>query len=86
MANILEAEDDVITIGKLRRPGRPAASITYDPLYGIRVEDEQIPPEPVAAAFWIHKSGGWVRFRRAALDGHPVAQAFVKAWRQRNKK
>jgi hypothetical protein len=87
MARIVEEalnDDDVISIGKLRRPGRPAASITFDPGYGIRVEDMDAPKEPVAAAFWLKKQAGWLRIFKCIPKGHPLVDEFVKACR-RNK-
>lgn len=76
------AEDDVIEIGKLRRPGLPGAPISYDPGYGIRVAAENCPPEPAAAAAWCRASGGWVRLRAAAKKAEATAvRAFVNAWR-----
>jgi hypothetical protein len=77
------SEDDVIEIGKLRRPGLPGASIIYDPRYGIRVASEDCPPAPAAAAAWCRTSGGWVRLRAAARKSDcDVIKAFVYAWRK----
>jgi len=75
-------EDDVITIGKLRRPGTPAAAISYDPTHGIRLEGETIPPEPQRAAAYMRRRGGWLRLTPSArrIGDGPVRE-FIKAWR-----
>ncbi len=76
-------DDDVIAIGKLRRPGRIGASVTYDPGYGIRVEDEDVPPAPAAAAAWVKRAGGWLRvFRGLPKDCHAVTE-FLREVRRR---
>ncbi|MES2155409.1 MAG: hypothetical protein V4510_09775 [bacterium] len=76
-------EDDVVPVGKLRRVGAPSAAVSYDPTYGIRIEGEDAPPEPQAAAAWCRRAG-WLRLHgpaRRARSG-PVRD-FVKAWRTR---
>lgn len=82
----MDDEDDIIQIGKLRRPGCMSASVTYDPSHGIRIEDEKAPPEPAAAAAWLKRRTGWLRLRgdlsRIAKQ-HPEISAFLKAWRKR---
>lgn len=81
---MITAEEDVIEIGKLRRPGLPGAPISYDPGYGIRVAAENCPPEPAAAAAWCRASGGWVRLRASARKSNSTAvRDFVTAWRTR---
>lgn len=81
VAPALNDDDDVISIGKLRRPGRPGVSITYDPGYGIRVEDEAAPPEPKAAAHWLKKQAGWLRIYKGVPKGHPLIDDFLRACR-----
>ncbi|MBS3927756.1 MAG: hypothetical protein KGZ65_04110 [Sphingomonadales bacterium] len=83
---IQEQDDDVIQIGKLRRPGRPAASVTYDPGYGMRVDGEGAPPDAEQAARWVKASGGWLRLRgdvRRLAKAHPEVAYFLKAVRRR---
>lgn len=76
-------DEDVIAIGKLRRPGRIGANVTYDPGYGIRVEDEDVPPEPSAAAAWVKRAGGWLRvYRGLPRDRQPVTD-FLREVRRR---
>ena len=74
-------ENDAVAIGKLRRQGRPAAAVSYDPGYGIRVAGEDAPRDSAAAAAWC-RSAGWLRVKTAAKT-HPSAavRAFLKAWR-----
>lgn len=76
-------DDDVILIGKLRRPGRIGANVTYDPGYGIRVEDEDVPPEPKAAASWIKNAGGWLRVYRGLPKDHRAVSDFLREVRRK---
>lgn len=78
------ADDDIVSIGKLRRPGQPGAAVSYDPTHGIRIEGEDAPPEPVAAAAWIRRRKGWLRVYSAAKKTASVkVREFLKAWRKR---
>lgn len=80
----MEIEDDVISIGKLRRPGHPGVAVSYDPSWGIRVEDEDVPREPAAAAAWCRKTGGFLRVYASARKSTSVTVAdFIHAWRKR---
>ena len=76
-------EDDVVTIGKFRRPARPGVNLTYDPAYGLRLGSEPIPPEPAAAAAWLRAQKGWLRVFDRAAKGHPVVSDFLAAWRKK---
>lgn len=77
-------EDDIISIGKFRRPGQPGAHVTYDPSYGIRVEGEIVPPDPVAAGKWCQDQKGWMRVqnKHAARNSFAI-KTFLKAWRKK---
>ncbi len=77
------SDDDIIMIGKLRRPGKPGASVTFDPTYGIRVEGEGAPPDADQAARWVKKAGGWLRVRRGAAKAHTEVAYFLKEVRRR---
>jgi hypothetical protein len=80
----MEDENDVVPIGRLRRIGQPGASVTYDPGHGIRVETEDVPPTPAAAAAWIRSTGGWLRVYGAVKKTKrlPIAE-FLKAVKAR---
>lgn len=75
------SDDDVISIGKMRRRRGPPASITYDPGYGIRVEDENAPRDPRAAAAWLKATKCGIRIFAAIPKGHPLVDEFIKALR-----
>ena len=80
---MIREDDDVILIGKLRRPGRIGANVTYDPGHGIRVEDEDVPPAPKAAAEWVKRAGGWLRvYRGLTKDIQPVTD-FLREVRRK---
>lgn len=75
-------ENDVVPIGKLRRPGKPGAPVSYDPGYGIRVGGEDAPAAPAAAATWCRGAGGWLRvYGRARRTGVAAVEEFLQAWR-----
>lgn len=78
-------DDDVFPIGKLRRPGLPSAPISYDPLHGIRVNGEQVPPTPETAAEFLKRQVAWIRLHpRAKKRSAPMAvREFIAAWRRR---
>lgn len=74
----------VVTIGKLRRPRTPPAEVCYDERFGIVVQGEQSPHDPVEAAAWIRSSGGWLRLAgHAKKSGVVPVQTFIRAWRKR---
>lgn len=74
-------EDDVISIGKLRRKNRPGANVSYDPGYGIRIEGEDVPREPSKAAAWIRRQRGFLRIYFSAFRvEHIGVKDFLKAW------
>lgn len=74
----------IITIGKLRRKERPGAFVIFEPGYGIRIEGEDAPPEPAAAAEWVHKSGGWLRVHSMGRNTRiPEVVEFVGRARRR---
>lgn len=80
-------DDDIIIIGKLRRPGKPGASVTFDPGYGIRIEGEAVPPDADQAARWVRKEG-WLRVPNRlktllSKGEHPEIEHFVDAARRR---
>ena len=82
MASSVEVNDeDVISLGKLRRRRLPPAAISYDPTYGIRVEDEDAPREPRAAAAWLRATKCGVRIFKAVPNGHPAVDEFLAALR-----
>lgn len=77
-------DDDIIPIGKLRRSYYPTAAVSWDPTYGIRIENENVPPEPAAAGTWCRQMGGFIRVdTKAKRSQHTAVRAFLKAWRSR---
>lgn len=80
---MISADDDVIVIGKLRRPGRIGANVTYDPTWGIRVEDEDVPRDPLAAASWIRRAGGWLRVCRGLPKDCRSVSDFLREVRRK---
>ncbi len=76
-------DDDIISIGKLRRPGKPGAAVSYDPTYGIRIVGEAVPPEADLAAAWVKRAGGWLRVLKGVKKGNPEIDYFLRAVRRR---
>ena len=77
------SDDDVVSIGKLRRPGKPGAAVSYDPGYGIRIVGEDCPADADQAARWVKKSGGWMRVNARVKNAlHPEVAYFVRAVRR----
>ncbi len=75
-------------VGKLRRPSLPNAAITYEHDRGILIEYEDgVPGDPVKAAEWCLRSGGWIRVCGAAK--HTSIQGvrdFLNTWGSRGAK
>lgn len=78
-----DSDEDVIPLGKLRRRRGPPAAISYDPTYGIRVQDEDAPKEPRAAAAWLLATRCGVRIFGRVPAGHPAVDEFLAALRKR---
>ena len=76
-------DDDIITIGKLRRPGKPGAAVTFDPGHGVRVAGESVPRDAEQAARWVRSCGGWLRVLRGAARANEEIARFLKEVRRR---
>ncbi len=79
----MNEDEDVVSIGKLRRPRKLGAAVSYDPGYGIRVDGEDAPPDAASAAAWCRRAGGWLRVYEAAKRStSPIVADFIRLCRQ----